>query len=75
MILFVGYVLFELPSNIIMKKLGPRIWLSGISIGFGLLTIGCGLVRNWGTLTALRLLLGIFEAVSSERVLYGPVRQ
>jgi MFS family permease len=64
MILFVGYILFELPSNILLKKFGPRIWLSTLGICFGLLTIASGLVKSWGALAAVRAFLGVFEAVS-----------
>jgi MFS family permease len=63
MILFIGYVLFELPSNMVLKKVGPRIMLSGLGVCFGLITIACGLINSWGALAALRVVLGIFEAV------------
>jgi MFS family permease len=65
MILFIGYVLFELPSNMVLKKVGPRIMLSGLGVCFGLITIACGLIKTWGALAALRVVLGIFEAVRS----------
>ncbi|EXJ61625.1 hypothetical protein A1O7_02054 [Cladophialophora yegresii CBS 114405] len=62
MILFVGYILFELPSNILLKKFGPRIWLSTLGLCFGILTIASGLVKTWGALAAVRAFLGVFEA-------------
>lgn len=36
LIFFIPYILFEIPSNIILKKLKPRIWLSLCMFGFGL---------------------------------------
>lgn len=38
-IFFVPYILFEIPSNIILKKLKPRVWLSICMFGFGLVTV------------------------------------
>jgi fucose permease len=36
---FVTYIVFELPANMMCKRFGPRIWLSFITLGFGLVTI------------------------------------
>lgn len=35
LLFFVPYIIFELPSNIVLKKVGTRHWLSGIVVGFG----------------------------------------
>ncbi|KAI4693049.1 uncharacterized protein J4E88_001420 [Alternaria novae-zelandiae] len=61
-IFFVPYVLFEVPSNLILKKMKPSTWLSLIMICWGLSTVGMGLITNFGGLLAMRLLLGLFEA-------------
>lgn len=45
-----------------LKKLAPKIWLSLIVTLFGIVMIGMGLIRNFGGLVAMRVLLGIFEA-------------
>jgi MFS family permease len=60
-IFFVPYVVFEIPSNILMKKLSPRVWLSGCMFMFGLVSICQGLVKNYGGLLATRFFLGVFE--------------
>jgi MFS family permease len=60
-IFFVPYIVFEIPSNVIMKKLRPHIWLSGCMFMFGLATICQGLVRNYSGLLATRFFLGFFE--------------
>ncbi|KAH3941282.1 hypothetical protein HBI56_208840 [Parastagonospora nodorum] len=61
-IFFIPYVLFEVPSNLILKKLAPSTWLSLIMVLWGFSTIGMGLVNTWGGLVAMRFILGIFEA-------------
>lgn len=61
-IFFVPYILFEIPSNIILKKVKPRIWLSICMFAFGLVTLLQGFVQNLSGLIATRFFLGVFEA-------------
>jgi MFS family permease len=60
-IFFVPYCLFEIPSNILLKKFKPHVWLSLNMFGFGLVTVLQGLVQNYGGLLATRFFLGVFE--------------
>ncbi|KAI1116947.1 MFS general substrate transporter [Nemania sp. NC0429] len=60
-IFFVPYVFFEIPSNILLKRFSPRIWLSGCMLAFGLVSIFQGLTQNYGGLLATRFFLGVFE--------------
>lgn len=60
-IFFVPYILFEIPSNILLKKLKPRVWLSICMFGFGLVTTLQGLVQSYSGLLATRFFLGLFE--------------
>ncbi|KAL6707164.1 High-affinity nicotinic acid transporter [Coniothyrium glycines] len=60
-IFFVPYILFEVPSNILLKKMKPRIWLSICMFGFGLVTMLQGFVQNYSGLLATRFFLGVFE--------------
>jgi hypothetical protein len=60
-IFFVPYVAFEIPSNVLMKKLKPHIWLSGCMFMFGVVTVCQGLVQNYSGLLATRFFLGFFE--------------
>ncbi|KAH9884591.1 MFS general substrate transporter [Xylariomycetidae sp. FL2044] len=60
-IFFVPYVFFEIPSNILLKKLSPRIWLPGCMMAFGIVTVCQGLVQNYSGLLATRFFLGLFE--------------
>jgi MFS transporter, ACS family, tartrate transporter len=61
-IFFIGYVLFEVPSNIIMQRLGARLWIARIMITWGLLSAGTAFVSSPNQLYVLRFLLGVAEA-------------
>ena len=61
-VFFIPYILFEVPSNLVIKKLAPSTWLSSIMVLWGISTVGMGLVRTFEGLVAMRVLLGLFEA-------------
>ncbi|GIJ90279.1 hypothetical protein Asppvi_009233 [Aspergillus pseudoviridinutans] len=61
-IFFVPYIIFEIPSNILLKKLKPHVWLPFCMFGFGLVTVCQGLVSNWGGLMTTRWFLGMLES-------------
>ncbi|KAJ3486621.1 hypothetical protein NLG97_g6576 [Lecanicillium saksenae] len=60
-IFFVPYCLFEIPSNILLKKFKPHVWLSINMFLFGFTTIMQGLITNYSGLLATRFFLGVFE--------------
>jgi len=60
-IFFAPYVLFEIPSNILLKRFKPRVWLSLNMFLFGFATILQGIVKSYGGLLATRFFLGLFE--------------
>ncbi|KAF2678947.1 MFS general substrate transporter [Lentithecium fluviatile CBS 122367] len=62
LIFFVPYALFEIPSNLIIRRLGARYWLSFLITAWGACVLGMGFVHSWQILTVLRALLGLFEA-------------
>jgi MFS family permease len=62
LVFFVPYILFEVPSNLIIKRVAPSTWLSGIMVLWGVATMGQGLVNTFGGLVAMRVLVGLFEA-------------
>lgn len=62
MIFLIGYFLFEVPSNILLKKLRPSRWLAFLMCSWGVITIGMGGVHNYAQMTGVRFLLGSFEA-------------
>ncbi|KAL4944120.1 hypothetical protein BDV06DRAFT_233853 [Aspergillus oleicola] len=61
MIFFIPYILFEIPSNIVLRRLKPHVWLSICVFGFGAVLILQGLVKNWTQLMVTRWFLGMFE--------------
>ncbi|KAI9320623.1 major facilitator superfamily domain-containing protein [Dichotomocladium elegans] len=67
---FVTYILFQVPSNIILKRLGARIWLSSIMLVWGLVTLSMALTTNFQGLLITRLLLGASESGFTPGILY-----
>ncbi|KAI1429637.1 putative MFS transporter [Xylaria sp. FL1777] len=61
-IFLVAYGVFEVPSNILLKKLRLSRWIAIFMFSWGALTIGLGGIHNYATLTVVRFLLGVFEA-------------
>jgi ACS family tartrate transporter-like MFS transporter len=61
-IFFVGYTLFEVPSNLLLERLGARVWIARIMITWGLVSAAMMFVQGPASFYALRLLLGIAEA-------------
>lgn len=61
-IFFVGYFLFAAPSNIILTRIGARVWLSGLTIAFGTIALGCSFAQSPAMLGVLRFFLGTAEA-------------
>lgn len=59
---FIPYILLELPSNLLLRKVGAAKQLSLIAFCWGVVMIGQGFVRSWQTLTITRALIGAFEA-------------
>ena len=61
-ILFVGYSLFEVPSNLLLYRFGARRWLARIMISWGIVSAATAFVVGPNSFYGLRLLLGIAEA-------------
>src|SRR5215813_8092727 len=61
-IFFFGYFLFEIPSNLLLHRIGARIWIARILIVWGMIAAGTGFVHNVRELFAARFLLGLAEA-------------
>jgi ACS family tartrate transporter-like MFS transporter len=59
---YVTYVLFEIPSNLAMKKVGPRLWIARIMLSWGLVSAAMAFVTGPYSFYAVRLLLGAAEA-------------
>ncbi|HBY28515.1 MAG TPA: MFS transporter [Bradyrhizobium sp.] len=61
-IFFWGYFLFEVPSNIILHKVGARIWIARVMITWGIVSAAMALVQGATSFYVLRFLLGAAEA-------------
>ncbi|MFH8347747.1 MFS transporter [Streptomyces sp. NPDC018045] len=61
-VFFVGYVLAEVPSNIVLVRVGARIWLSRIMVTWGVIAASLAFAPNLATVYVLRFLLGLAEA-------------
>jgi ACS family tartrate transporter-like MFS transporter len=61
-IFFISYVLFEIPSNVILARVGARLWIARIMITWGLVSSSMMFVRSASGFYTLRFLLGLAEA-------------
>ncbi len=61
-IFFIGYFIFEVPSNILLEKIGPRIWIARIMVTWGVLSSCMMFVSSEMSYYILRFFLGIAEA-------------
>ena len=61
-VFFATYVLFEIPSNLVLKKLRPSRWIPMIMVSWGIVMTLMGLINSYGSLIACRLLLGAAES-------------
>jgi ACS family tartrate transporter-like MFS transporter len=59
---FLGYFIFEVPSNVIMEKVGARIWIARIMITWGIFAGAMAFVYDTTSFSIVRFLLGVAEA-------------
>lgn len=59
---FITYVIFQSSMTVVCRKVGPRIFLPGICMAWGLVVLGFGFLNNWTSMVGLRLVMGILEA-------------
>jgi ACS family tartrate transporter-like MFS transporter len=61
-IFFLGYFLFEVPSNLLLERVGARLWIARIMFSWGVVSAATALVEGPATFLAARFLLGLAEA-------------
>lgn len=61
-IFFLGYVLFEVPSNILLHKVGAKLWIARIMVSWGVIGAAMAFVQTSTQFYVLRFLLGVAEA-------------
>jgi len=59
---FLGYFVLEIPSNLLLHKIGTRVWIARILLSWGMVAVLTGLVRNASQLYLARFFLGLAEA-------------
>jgi MFS family permease len=69
-IFYISYILFEIPSNILCKWIGPGWFLPSLTLLFGICSIATAFVTTTAQMMAVRFLLGIFEAGMMPGVAY-----
>ncbi len=68
---FLGYFLFEVPSNLILVRVGVARWFARIMVSWGVVTVLLGFTTNGMSFYILRFLLGVAEAGLFPGVLYA----
>ena len=58
---YATYIASELPSNLVLKRISPKIWLPLLTIIWGIITMCLGFVRNYAGFIAVRAFLGVAE--------------
>jgi MFS family permease len=59
---YLTYIIFEVPSNVILARVGARRWIARIMVSWGIVACGMAFIQNAGQLYTMRLLLGAAEA-------------
>lgn len=71
---YVTYIVFEIPANILCKKVGPKIWIPFLTFSFGTITMCMSTMQNYQGFLAARIILGMFEAGMHSSRPYGRSR-
>ena len=69
-IFFVGYFLFQVPSNLVLERVGARRWIGTLMVLWGVISSGMCLIHSAWSFYALRFLLGVAEAGFFPGVIY-----
>ena len=67
---YVTYILFEVPSNVVLARVGARRWIARIMVTWGLVACGMAFIKSANQLYGMRLLLGAAEAGFTPGIIY-----
>lgn len=67
---FIGYVLFEIPCNIVLKRTTPKFWLPTLTVVWGIVATLMGVTQNLAGFFAVRFFLGVAESGLFPGVVY-----
>ena len=62
LVFFCSYLIFEIPSNMVLTRVRPHIYLPGLGILWGIVAACMGATQNWSQVAGLRFVLGMVEA-------------
>lgn len=62
LVFFFTYVFLQPPATVVLRKVGPKLFLPSTCLAWGVLTLGFGFVHQWWEMLPLRLVLGVLEA-------------
>ncbi len=62
LVFFVTYFLFEMPSTLSLRYVGPKLQLNALAFSWGCVMLGMGFANDWRVIVVCRMLIGIFEA-------------
>jgi MFS family permease len=60
-VFYIIYIFVEVPSNIVLKRVGARLWIPFLVVGFGAVSVGTAFVKNFNELMVVRAFLGFVE--------------
>lgn len=63
LVFFITYFIFEIPSNVVLRKVGAANWLAFLCMSRDLVTFGAGFAKKWTDIVVCRLLLGWFSRI------------
>lgn len=69
-IFYIAYILFEVPSNVILTRVGAKLWIARIMVTWGMIAAGMSLVQTPTQLYIMRFLLGVAEAGFTPGIIY-----
>ncbi|KAL2870160.1 major facilitator superfamily domain-containing protein [Aspergillus lucknowensis] len=62
LVFFITYTIFQIPATVVIRKVGPRLFLASIVLLWGVIVIAIGFSPNWPTMAGMRVILGALEA-------------
>lgn len=58
---YATYIASEIPSNLVLKRISPRVWLPVLTVAWGIVTMCLGFVKNYAGFMTVRAILGLTE--------------
>ncbi|OAL43136.1 MFS general substrate transporter [Pyrenochaeta sp. DS3sAY3a] len=62
LVFFITYCLFEMPTTLLLRPIGPPRLLNGLAVSWGIVMLGMGFINDWRLIVVCRMLIGVLEA-------------